>query len=151
MADLDSFFKKKDKRKKKAPGAPAVATASTTAAPTVTAPVAAAAAATGTAATVALPVAPEKVGVAADGDWIELEDAKAVVNTGGRTVKELNRYAFFSFSACGRANGRMGGLGGRRVRVLWRCYRGVPPLVHSGFQRVGACGLEGGGEEGAVG
>lgn len=85
MADLDSFFKKKDKRKKKAPGAPAATTAA------AAAPAAADAAAPAAAAV-------DKGAAAADGDWIELEDAKAVVNTGGRTVKELNRYvAFFGF------------------------------------------------------
>jgi len=86
MADLDNFFKKKDKRKKKktpgaagapaaaAPAAPAASTSAPAGAPAATAP------------------APEAVPAATDGDWIELEDAKAVVNTGGRTVKELNRY-----------------------------------------------------------
>lgn len=106
MADLDSFFKKKDKRKKKAPGAPAVATGPAPPATTATVATPAAAAATGAASTAPLPVVPERVGAAADGDWIELEDAKAVVNTGGRTVKELHRYVFVLFCL------RVGGGGG---------------------------------------
>lgn len=83
MADLDNFFAKKDKKKKKPKG---------TARPATDAGVVGGSSSEGGASASGLSTAPK----ASKGDdgWIEIEDPKtAQVNTGGRTVGDFKRDA----------------------------------------------------------